>query len=63
MQGYALCDIVAATNINNINAAWSCDSNHVPLTPPCGTTPWSFITCSGNAVTKVEIENAALVGL
>lgn len=57
----ALCDIVAATNINTFvdYSKWSC-TNGIPDTDPC-TNGWQGLGCSGSDVTYMAFF-AALTG-
>ena len=61
----ALCDIIAATNIQSQGdfAKWSCTS-HVPDTDPC-TNSWQGVTCAGTDVDRLAFFTAstALTGM
>lgn len=62
----SLCGFVAATNIEHQYSEWSCHSDGVPTTDPCGsdTSAWNGLNCNitGGIVTIVGI-NISLHGL
>ena len=60
----AVCDIVAATNIETISLGqWSCDSNGVPLSPPCS---WDHnnrgMYCYSGNVVSIDLNTYGLTG-
>ena len=64
-QDYAMCGFIAATNIANFSthSMWSCTSDGLTSTNPCLSTIWSGVTCSGMAITTLDVEGIGLTGM
>jgi len=60
----ALCDIIAATNIETIGAfsKWSCTNSHVPVTDPC-TDQWEYLNCASSEVVYLFLSSSDLTGM
>ncbi len=58
-QDTAMCDIVAATNIQSIYSIWSCTVAHIPSSNVCN---WNTVTCSGGTVTQIYTPTVRLAG-
>lgn len=61
--GGALCDMVSAMNDvkTPMYYSWRC-SGKIPVTDPCASTPWYGLTCTQQAVTKINLYNVGLSG-
>ena len=61
IQADSMCDIIAAPNIQSIEASWSCTADGVTSTPAC-TAGWYGVTCSGSTVVSIAIYTLGLTG-
>jgi Leucine-rich repeat (LRR) protein len=68
IQDSVLCDILAATNIQDLKGTvteWNCTTNNVPSVNPCSFNElWSFLDCSSDNITVVGLNftNSRLIG-
>ena len=66
-QNSAICDILSATNIQNLkgnSTEWNCTSGNVPVVNPCSVGKiWSFLDCINNStVVAMNLTDRGLVG-
>ena len=63
-QDIALCSIITATNIQTIASysQWVCTTFGI-ASSPCGSPVWAGLTCTGNNVVSININNVALTGM
>ncbi len=61
----AICDLIAATNIQTIYTEWSCDASHVPTSSVCGVSgvaAWTGLTCTGGDLVQFSVSTTTLTG-
>ena len=64
-QYTAICDLIAATNIQTIYTEWSCDASHVPTSSVCGVSgvaAWTGLTCTGGDLVQFSVSTTTLTG-
>lgn len=60
VQENAICSFVAATNIETVNASWSCSAAGNPVSDVCG---WTWLACDGSrAVNQISLGSFSLTG-
>ena len=55
-QEYALCKIIAHTNVDEYYSEWSCDSNGFPMTDPCdiNSKGWGMLNCQDGQIVQIS---------
>ena len=57
-----ICDIIAATNIESVFTQWSCTTNGTTSTDPCMSPVWDGVTCTGDNIVAIAMDNSSLTG-
>ena len=61
-QDQGICSFIAATNIESFYTDWSCNTDGLTATDPCGATIWNNIACSQGYVSLISVKSVGVSG-